>query len=399
MISNNEGELIDVRKSISYNVSDARDDGADNQHGEVGTSGASFVAFKEAALDKKEIPEEHVSKSTQVVGDLNQELSISAIALQPVLEHLRPGWNKISPHVFAITTTVPENVDTTLCPSGELMWLRTTLVKFRDGWRLLEFCKQFRALQTSTEKLHVGEEIQGGLTLAYVYAIPPEQLGFNVDPANLPPLAQQVEQPADEIEVEAEEREVPVDIEIGEAAPEDQLVEAPVEHDAAIVDGVSLSLSSSLANIRLGCESLGLSKRGGKEKGLKRMLEHVRAQELIAATSATVKIQRENARVPAEQPRPVVPSQSMIDEHALTHYPYADWCETCVMHKARQDAHVVQEHDRKQHSIISFDFGCASRTEGDKLTVLFINDQFTKLMGAIPTPQKGGKSLNYIVTR
>ena len=68
------------------------------------------------------------------------------------------------------------------------------------------------------------------------------------------------------------------------------------------------------------------------------------------------------------------------------------------MHKARQDAHVVQENDRKQHSVISFDFVFASRTDGDKLTVLFIHDQFTKLMGAIPTPQKGGKSLNYIVT-
>ena len=211
-------------------------------------------------------------------------------------------------------------------------------------------------------------------------------------------MAQQVEQPADEIEVDAEEREVPVDIEIAEAAPEDGVVEAPVEHDAVIVDGVTLSLSSSLANIRLGCESLGLSKRGGKEKCLKRMLEHVRAQELIAATSATVKAQRENSRVPAEQSRRIVPSQSMIGEHALTRYPYVDWCETCVMHKARQDAHVVQEHDGKQHSVISFDFGFASRTEGDKLTVLFIHDQFTKLMGAIPTPQKGGKSLKYIVT-
>ena len=213
-------------------------------------------------MDKKEIPEEHVSKLTQVVGDLNQELSINAITLQPVLEHLRPGWNKISPHLFAITTTVPEYVDITLCPSDELMWLRTTLVKFRDGWRLFEFCTQLGDLQTYTEKLRVGADFQGVLTLAHVCAIPPKQLGFNVDPANLPPFAQQVEQPADEIELEAEEREVPVDIEIGEAAPEDRVVEAPVEHDAVIVDGVSLSLSS-LANIRLGCESLGLSKRGG----------------------------------------------------------------------------------------------------------------------------------------
>ena len=266
-----------------------------------------------------------------------------------MLEHLRPGWNKISPHLFAITTTVPEYVDTTLCPSDELMWLRAALVTFRDGWRLFEFCKQIGDLQTFTERLPVGANFQGVLTLAHVYAIPPEQLGFNVDPA---PLAQQVEQPADEIEVEAEEREVPVDIEIAEAAPEDRVVEAPVEHDAVIVDGVTLSLSSSLANIRLVCESLGLSKRGGKETCLKRMLEHVRAQELIAATSATVKVQRENSRVPAEQSRPIVPSQSMIDEHSLTHFPYVDWCETCVMHKARQDAHVVQEHDRKQHSVI-----------------------------------------------
>ena len=219
-----------------------------------------------------------------------------------------------------------------------------------------------------------------------------------IQPIYLHWLSRLNNQHADEIEVEDEEREVPVDIEVGEAAPEDRVVEAPFEHDAVIVDGVSLSLSSSLANVRLGCESLGLSKRGGKEKCMKRMLEHVRAQELIAATSATVKIQRENARVPAELSRPVVPSQSMTDEHARTHYPYADWCETCVMHKARQVAHVVQGHDRKQHSVISFDFWFASRTEGDKLTVLFIHDQFTKLMGAIPTPQKGGKSLNYIVT-
>ena len=59
---------------------------------------------------------------------------------------------------------------------------------------------------------------------------------------------------------------------------------------------------------------------------------------------------------------------------------------------------MVQEHDRKQHSVISFDFGYAARAEGDKLAVLFTHDQFTKLMGAIPTPQKGGRCFNYIVT-
>ena len=41
--------------------------------------------------------------------------------------------------------------------------------------------------------------------------IPPEQLGFSVDPANLPALAQQVAQPADEMQAEAEERAVPAE--------------------------------------------------------------------------------------------------------------------------------------------------------------------------------------------
>ena len=97
-----------------------------------------------------------------------------------------------------------------------------------------------------------------------------------------------------------------------------------------------------------------------------------------------MKVRQENVGVLVEQSKPVVPTQAMIDEHALTHFPYADWCERSVMRKARQDAHVVQEHDRKQHSVISFDFDFASRTADDKLTVLYMHDQFTKLRGAIP---------------
>ena len=57
-------------------------------------------------------------------------------------------------------------------------------------------------------------------------------------------------------------------------------------------------------------------------------MEHVRAQELIAATS-TVKVQRENVGVPVAQAKPVVPTQTMMYEHSLTHYPYQSWRETC----------------------------------------------------------------------
>ena len=152
---------------------------------------------------------------------------------------------------------------------------------------------------------------------------------------------------------------MPANVEVAEDKQEDRVVEPPIEHDSGTGDGGQLSLSSSLAALRVGCESLGLSKRGGKQKCLKSMIEHVRAQELIAATATTVKVQQENVRVPVERAKPVLPTAAMIDEHALAHFPYEDWCETCVMHKAWQDAHVAPEHERKQQSVMSFDFGIA----------------------------------------
>ena len=170
--------------------------------------------------------------------DVEQKLSINAISLQPVLEHLGPGWNKLSPQLFAITALAPEYVGTTLCPSDELMWLRTTLVKFTDGWYLFECCKQIADLNVMNEKLNVGVGFQGVLTLAHVFALSPEQLGFNVGERDLPLLAQQAEQSTVEMQAEAEERAVPADVEAAEEPQEDRAVEAPVEHDAVIVDGV-----------------------------------------------------------------------------------------------------------------------------------------------------------------
>ena len=259
-------------------------------------------------------------------GPSTAKLVINAITLQPVLEYLGPGWNQISPDLFAITTTVPEYVDTTMCPAPHLMWLRTTLVKFADGWRMYEYCKPLTELQSYNEKIRVDDSFQGVLTLAHTYAIPPEQLRFNVEGA-VPALVAPAGMPAEEAEEEAIETEVPVDEGTGEAHPDDRAVEA-VEFDAVVVDGVRLSVHSSLASIPAGCEALGLSRRGGKDKCLKRMLEHVKSQELLAATAATAKLERERTRHAVEQSRPEIPTQSMIDEHSLTHYPYKSWCET-----------------------------------------------------------------------
>ena len=82
-----------------------------------------------------------------------------------------------------------------------------------------------------------------------------------------------------------------------------------------------------------------------------------------------------------------------------THYPFAKWCELCVVNRSQQDGHSEQYHTETAHSCISFDFGYASRRDDDdKLCALFIHDGSSGAMHAVPTPQKGGRHFNYSCT-
>ena len=96
--------------------------------------------------------------------------------------------------------------------------------------------------------------------------------------------------------------------------------------------------------------------------------------------------------------RPVMEREVL--EHSYVHYPYEAWCEYCVMHKARQDAHHDEHHETAAHSVISFDFGyCSRQPDGsDKITVLFARDRATGLIHALPTPAKGGRYMSYLTT-
>ena len=51
------------------------------------------------------------------------------------------------------------------------------------------------------------------------------------------------------------------------------------------------------------------------------------------------------------------------------------------------------------HTCVSFDFGFASRTEHEpKACGLFIHDRHSGAMHVVPTPQKGGRHLQYLCT-
>ena len=178
------------------------------------------------------------------------------------------------------------------------MWLRTTLVRFADGtWELEEFCQSISGLSSRVIPFQTAKQVVKVITLAHDAMVPPEALGFSVHddvvmPANFPlrpssqsqsssasapsaaaPVRPNVE-PPDELPAAAEEAELPV-------------AERPdVDYKSVMVDGVKLDSNTPLRTLRGACESLGLSKTGGKATCLERLWKHLESQELIAAHSA-----------------------------------------------------------------------------------------------------------------
>lgn len=128
------------------------------------------------------------------------------------------------------------------------------------------------------------------------------------------------------------------------------------------------------------------------------MVGHVRAQALIASHGVEVRLRGELERQPVAQSRPEEPSQAEVENHSLTHEPFKSWCSLCNQYRARQDQHVASHHESSGHSVVSFVFGFCSRMDGetDKQTCLFVHDRATKMMAAIPTPQKRGKHLQHL---
>eukprot|EP00435_Cladocopium_sp_Y103_P066686 s270_g29.t1 len=168
-----------------------------------------------------------------------------------------------------------------------------------------------------------------------------------------------------------------------------------VDYRPVVIEGVKMDSNTPLRTLRGACDSLGLSKGGGKAKCLERLWKHLESQELIAAHSAQCDLQGDTTRPAVGQPVPAEPSDAEKAEHYLTHYPFASWCELCIANRSQQDGHSEQHHTATAHSCVSFGCGYASRKDDEeKLCALFIHDRSSAAMHVIPTPQKGGKWLS-----
>ena len=164
------------------------------------------------------------------------------------------GWIRIQLHLFAMKTKLPRQVDTTLAPSDELMWFRTTLV-FREGtaWEVDEYCEPIGGRRHNLEEeLVFPEAVVEVITLAQKYAAPDSDLGFCVcDRAR--PVEQAIHdddkyEPSVVPDPVAEEPPVPPN---GERLEEDWVV--PFEDDSAVVDGFKTSMDCNLKTLQTCC--------------------------------------------------------------------------------------------------------------------------------------------------
>ena len=118
---------------------------------------------------------------------------------------------------------------------------------------------------------------------------------------------------------------------------------------------------------------------------------------------AEIRMRNELERAPIAHSKPDEPPEQEVENHGLiAHEPFQAWCPLCTQYRAKQDSQKPSTHESSGRSVLklSMDFGPSSREEdeADKLTCLFVHDRATKMMAGIPTPQKGGKYLQYLMT-
>lgn len=242
----------------------------------------------------------------------------------------------------------PEVVDTTLAPSEELLWLRSTTLCFREGCEVLEFCAAAGELPGGIdEEIVFPSTVLGVVTSAHKCAVPAESLGFymldygsssestheGVRLADKPKPDDVMSEGFDpSIKSDAAD-EIPVDLRDDEPPQEDRRVPCEEEEAVVYIDGTARTVNSPLRALRAGCESFALSKRGSKQMCLTKMLERLQMQTLLAAQGAEMKLKAEGQGEAKAQHVPKVPTPEEIQQHNLTHGPYKDWREICVKHR------------------------------------------------------------------
>ena len=102
------------------------------------------------------------------------------------------------------------------------------------------------------------------------------------------------------------------------------------------VIGITLTKEGPLRELRAACKFFGISQSGSKLTCFQRVVSHLKEAAAEVAANARKEVSRE-ARGQAIVP---VPTEEEQQKHALIHTPFAPWCDSCLLHSARQDRHL-----------------------------------------------------------
>ena len=274
---------------------------------------------------------------------------------------------------------------------------RTTLAKGDDGaWYILELNEPLRMIVQLDASFHEMEGNRSIITLVTEGEKLPGMMGFHFGedgPVDL--QGERFEEEAEDLILAPEDGVQDAgDGEIHQADPAEQQAEGrvvvqPDKSDEIVVNGESLTVESSLANLRAACSSYGISTSGGKAKIFRRLKEHqinLQMQTVIHASRDAMEAELREPRAPTLTEPPDERAQA---QHRLTHVPYQPWCESCVAHRARSDQH-HRDGSSAQGStpVISFDFfytRASGEVEDDSsLIAMAMVDSKTGYLGVVP---------------
>ncbi|CAE7258440.1 Ptchd3 [Symbiodinium sp. CCMP2592] len=383
----------------------------------------------------------------RVVTSKPPESVVRAVSLNPVLEGMVSSgsefFEELIPGVQGLKCESNAYLDVTLYLPMEGMQYRTTLVCIDPVmriWELWELCRDITTLDVLDEQFDDGIE-RTVLTIASREALTAEQLGIVVqgDVPEVPDVAmsapaqasgegevasdaQQAAQGgigsppfestvpgtpdlealfASDVENEKQHHDganVPVDQQVAlEAATRDD----DMSGDFIEVNGVRVTAESALSVMRKACEYLNIGRSGGKVKVYKRLCDHLKRLELAEGVRQKQELAQAESREPREVPLVKEPTLHERLQHNLTHAPYREWCQHCVMHKARSDRASATAEPKRAVSILSFDFGFTGRDldPENKLITLCVKDRATGWREAIPTKRKGGpESIKFLTS-
>ena len=359
------------------------------------------------------------SASDQTEDSQGHVYAVMHVKLSTVLQRmLRHGefFAELIPGVFGIRCRSNTYLDIHMLLPNDGVTYRATLVAVigdPEKWEILEFCEDVDVLENPALPLPGTSAEADMIVLATREVMSPVQLGLQElgEAVTIAPPVERADHDMLESSDMALESVVDDGFEPSVEVPNDLRDEAAVEaafrhddgiQDELVIDGVTIRPDSALRVMRQACENLGIGRSGGKVKVYKRLNEHLKRMALLVQHQAAAAAQQQHQRDAKEVPMVREPSLHERNTHALTHVPYASWCETCVPHKGRAYKHKAVVKDNKAVSTLSFDYSFTERpnepnqASAEKLTCLVLADRHSGWRESIPCRTKAADS--YIVT-